>query len=532
MRKIILTVCVLLMSLYSSAQDMITSVRDTIIIEELKVVEETPLVIQVGNEEQSTSLSDSIALVDKYIDKSQYRNALKLLEILPPTQALLEKKANCHASLYEYPQAIGILETISEQNPTNTSLKLKLISIYEQTQWFDKTMKCYNELLELDPENDYYKLQRANFLYSREKIREALAQYQELCDSCDNNFLVRRLASCYEKLNELKTAKYLFAKAYDLDTLDGYSAASLVKLLIKDRQYELAIYASNRYMASDSTYTTMNALNAYAYYCSEDYNGAARRFQKCMENGDSSLLVVRTLGFAHFTMQRDSLAHLPLQLAYKQDTTNIQVIYSLAQTYFFLGDYPNSIKYYTELMKQKVPTEDELYYYYKKWGEAYQKNEDFKLAVGKYLLSLEHVEIYSDKVELLGMLARCLDYDLKDYSRAIDYYEQYRSGLSSREINLGAVEDDLSKLDLTDAQVTQINQVRKEIVELDARIVAIEELIGDKTIMVNGSRITFTKLPDSVKKQMESLKLQQDSLINKAIQNQTDSVKPTVAEFE
>ena len=532
MKKIVLIVCALLMSAYSFAQDTLTVVPDTTKVEELKTVEEMPPVTPIENEVQRKTLSDSIALVDKYIEKFQYKNALQLLETLPPTRALLEKKANCFASLYELPPAIEILEKLSAQNPKDASLKLKLVSIYEQTQWYPKTIACYNELIELDPTNDYYKLLRANYLYSRENIRAALEQYQELCDSCDNNFLVRRLASCYEKINELKTAKHLFARAWDLDTLDGFSAASLVKLLIKDKQYELAIFASNRYMAIDSTYTSMNAMNAFAYYCYEQYNEAARRFQKCVENGDSSLLVMRTLGLSHFIMERDSLANEPLQLAYKQDTTNLKVLYPLAQTYSFLGDYPNAIKHYAELMKQRLPTEDELYSYYRKWGEAYYDNGEYDLAVGKLHMSLRHVIEYSDKVELLKKMAYCYEHHLKNTPLAISYYKQYRAGLLSQEISLGGVDEDLSTLNLTDAQVNQITKVRKEIAALDEHLVALQNSIPDNVLIIGGQQVKFEgQIPDALRQQVDSLNSQKekrDSLATQKKQSPTDTITSPV----
>ena len=518
MKKTVVALFLLLMSTYSFAQD-------TISVEKPEIVKESAPEMQIETVEQRIGLSDSITLVDKYLEKFQYRNALALLETLPQTRALQEKKANCHANLSEYPKAIEILEKLSEQYPKDVALKLKLVSIYEQTQWFVKTITCYNELIELDPTNDYYKLQRANFLYSRENIRDALTQYKLLCDSCDNNFLVRRIASCYEKLNDLKTAKYLFARAWDLDTLDGFSAASLVKLLIKDYQYGLAIFASDRYMAFDSTYTSMNAMNAYAYHCDGQYDEAANRFQKCMERGDSSLLVTRTLGLSHFAMERDSLANPPLQLAYKQDTTNIKVVFALAQTYSFLEDYPNAIKYYAELMKQRLPTDEELYVYYEKWGNAYHGNKEFDLAAGKWHMALRYVIDYQDKVELQKKMAYCYDYDLKNYPQAISYYKQYSAGLLSREITLGAVEDDLSKLNLTEAQVKQITKIRNEIKELDKRIISLQDSIPNNAVEINGVWMTFSgKVPDSFKTHVDSLKLQQDSSATQQKQTQPDTI--------
>ncbi len=496
MKKLFVFLCLLVISIsFSFAQDTLT----------------------VENSVSHVESPDSLALIDNYMQLYQYRKALGLLETIRPDKALLEKKALCHANLYEYPQAIEILEKLSKQNPKDISLKLKLISIYEPTQKYSKTLNCYNELLELDPTNDYYKIQRANFLYTRENYAESLAQYKNVCDSCDNNFLVKRQAMCLEKLNDTKAAKYLYARAWDLDTTDGYSATSLVKFLIKDRQYDLAVFASDRYMKFDSTYMPMNSLNAFAYYCSDSFNEAARRFQKCLERGDSSLLVVRTLGYAHFFMERDSLANYPLELAYRKDTADIKVLYPLAQTCANLHDYPRAILYYKELMKIKVPTEEELYGYYKGLAEAYLNNKDYKLAVGELHKALQHVIEYQDKVELSKKMAHCLDYNLNEYPQAIHHYEAYRSGLMSREITLGGVEDDLTTLNLPKETIEKIEAVRAEMAEVDKRLEYLTDTVSKNYKIIygdKGSKIFIPKaISDSIKAPSDSVSSSPDSQI-------------------
>ncbi len=499
MKKQIVVLIFLVMSISSFAQDT-TVVGKSI---------ENPVL--------ETESADSLALIDKHIDMYQFRKALDVLATMKPDKTLLEKKALCHSSLYEYPQAIEIMEKLTKENPKDVSLKLKLIALYEPTQKYSKIITCYDELVELDPTNDYYKIQRANFLYSRENYEGALEQYKNVCDSCDNNFLVKRLAMCYEKLNDTKNAKYLYARAWDLDTTDGFSATSLVKFLIKDRQYDLALFASDRYIAIDSTYTPMNSLNAFVYYCMDQYDEAARRFTKCLEKKDSSLLVTRSLGYAHFFMERDSLANFPLQLAYNKDTMDNKVLYPLAQTYFHLGDYPKAIELYEKLLKRKIPTEEELYNYYEKLGEAYYNNKDYVLAVGKFHMAESHVIEYKDKVELHKKMAFCFDYDLNDYGNALDHYEKYRSGLLSREISLGGVEDDLSKLNLSEDLVSKINEVRKEMGEIDVRIAYLKENLNGTIQTINGQRVLIRETPDGKKtisflgREPDSVKVATDS---------------------
>ncbi|MDR3060590.1 MAG: tetratricopeptide repeat protein, partial [Dysgonamonadaceae bacterium] len=312
MRNFFTTFCLSLFSIFLFAQN-------TIPVRELEVEIQDSIPVQM---EESR---DSLKLIDDYLKIAQYRRALELLNRINLTDSfvLLEKK----------------------------------VVIYEATQKYSLALACYESLIQLDPTSDYYRIQKANALYICEKIKPALALYEELCDSCDNVYLLKRIAMCYEKLNDERRARYHYARALDQDTTDAYATASLAKLLIKAGQYGLAKFVSDRYIAFDSTYNTINSLNAYAYYNLEMYGEAAQRFEKCLQRGDSSLFVTRGLGTTYFFMENDSLANPMLELAYKADTTNSQVLYALAQTFFNLDKYPEAIKYYEILLEKDIPSD-------------------------------------------------------------------------------------------------------------------------------------------------------------------------------
>lgn len=464
MRKLFTAFCLSLFSVFSFAQNTIQ-------------VQKPYVEIRDSVPARSEEGQDSLKLIDEYLKTAQYRCALALLDSMNLTDTLLEKKAICHVNLYEYPQAIAILYKLSRENTGNIPVRLRLASIYEAVQKYSLALACYEELMELDPANDYYKIQKANSLYACEKINQALEQYKALCDSCDNVYLLKRLAMCYEKLNNDKSARYYYAMAWDQDTTDVYAAASLVKLLIKGGQYELAKFASDRYIAFDSTYNTMNSLNAYAYYNLNMYKEAAQRFEKCLQRGDSSLFVTRGLGTTYFFMENDSLANPMLELAYKADTTNSQVLYALAQTCFNLEKYQDAIKYYEILLEKDIPSDYKLYRYYSAIGDAYHKGGRLEPAVRSFFMASARTTDNEEHMILYEKLANIYDYELNSYLNAVNYYNKYRVTLLNSEISLGGVEDDLSKLELSEDTISKIKDMRLKIARVDERLDSLKELM-------------------------------------------------------
>lgn len=364
--------------------------------------------------------------LETYIRNARYRQAVEYIDLLEPTKDLLYQKALCCKYMNDYSSAIDILNTLSEEYPADIPVMLQLASCYEAVSQYLKSIACYDRLLSIDSTNTYFEVRKADLLYRSEKYASAIDAYSRIDSTYNPNYVTRNMAMCYEKLNQPDMAKDYYSKAWELDVNDAYSANSLVKIQLKKEDYIAAYQNSEKYIERDSTNATMNALNAYIYNNLKYYDIALERFQKCLQQGDSSLIVNRTLGFIYYQTEKDSLSRLFLQQAFLQDTTNTNVLYILGKEHYKLGYYQEAVECFSKMTEKLVPSDVLLYNLYKDLAMAQEKAGAFESAVRYYVKALKYTQDNPAKMELYFSIATLADKELKNYVSAIINYKQYR----------------------------------------------------------------------------------------------------------
>lgn len=405
-----------------------------------------------------------IDTVQMYIRNAQFLRAIDYINRLEPTKEILYQKVLCYRSLNEYSNAIDILNILSEEYPDDIPVKLQLALCYEAIARYLKSIDCYNRLLMIDSTNIYFEVRRADLLYRSEKYTLAIDAYSRIDSTYSPNYISRCIAMCYEKLNQQNVAKFYYNKAWESDPSDAYSAGSLVKIQVKEEDFLSAYLNSEQYIKTDSTNATMNALNAYVYYNTGDHDIAIQRFQKCLSQGDSSLIVNRSLGFSYYLVNMDSLAQPLLRQAFLQDTTNINVLHVLGKVNLKLGYYREAIECFEELIKKALESVPPSLFYnvYNDMATAYEKNEEYKSAVEFYLKTLSYTSAgNNNRMALYYKIATLSNEKLNDYATAIAYCKLYRDTLLNYQKSL----EDEKEINEIESKITALNEYIKQLTE-------------------------------------------------------------------
>lgn len=364
-----------------------------------------------------------------YIQNFQYQKALEYIDSQPLSKDLLMQKAFCYKSLGHYQKSIDILQPLAQEYTQDRQIKAELAINYQMAGQLQQSADVYSDLITMDSISPYFKIQKADVLYQQSKYEQALNIYQELLKKDSMKNMLRRSAQCFEKMNLTDSAMLYYKEAWKINSKDAFSAANLINLCIRSKRFVEAMEYSDSYIQSDSTDKQINVLNALSYYSADLYEEAVKRFSKCYQQGDSSLVVNRSLGIAYYSLNESEEANKYLDRAYAQDTTNTNVLYCLAVTCNDLSKHTLAAQYFNKLLDLTIPANMTLYLYYKGLGIAYEKNQQNQEAVDTYLKALTYATD-NQKLFLYYTIAQLYELFLRNDKESYNYYLLYQKGLN------------------------------------------------------------------------------------------------------
>ncbi|SMF66362.1 tetratricopeptide repeat protein [Pseudobacteriovorax antillogorgiicola] len=110
-----------------------------------------------------------VAAGEVFMALSKYDKAEKcaddVLERIPDNYRALQLKAKLHSRRGEHDQAINILKKLMNQSPKNLTTRVNLGAAYVAADRFDEAKQVFNDVLDIDPENQAAKDQMATVVF-------------------------------------------------------------------------------------------------------------------------------------------------------------------------------------------------------------------------------------------------------------------------------------------------------------------------------------------------------------------------------
>lgn len=406
--------------------------------------------------------------LDVYLKNSQYQKALDYLDSQEPTKNILLQKAQCYKALQNYNKPVEILTSLTKEYPDDIEIKSELAVCYKLAGQTNKSITCYNDLIDFDPANIYFKIQKADILYQEEKYKDALAIYKNIYEQESLSNIARRIGQCFEKTQAADSAIIFYKKAWESNPDDGFSCGSLINLLMNIFRTEEGLSYSETYLKRNPHDQQINLLNGICLYKLENYEKAVVRFTQCYENGDHSMLLNTCLGTSYYKLKDYSNALPFLEEAFYQDESNNNTLSSLATTYKETGNTKKAVDLYKRLLDRSIPSNYTLYYYSKNLAEAYIANKDYQDAIEAYLSALKFAGNYQ-KMDIYFSIAEIYEHSLKSNKNALIYYRLYKKHL----------EEHLSSLkDSSNPEEKKVSEAEEKLRHLEKHIKSIEKPIN------------------------------------------------------
>jgi tetratricopeptide (TPR) repeat protein len=289
-------------------------------------------------------------------------------------------------------RAKPLLENLCAVDSMNWPYAYYLTSIYMQEGKYDESIKIYYRFYKKDYFN-YVFSDKIGFAWLKKGDKEkAIDMYERSLNLNKNN------------TNAIKNLAYLYAGTIGADT---------------------AIQLLTRGIEIDSTDMDLYARRAAINFTIFKYKLALEDYLKILASGDSSVLNLKRAGIGFAINHQPKEAVVYLLKAYDKDTADIEISGNLAQNYMILKNFKKSAYYYRNVIKVLTPFGTQLGLNYILLGEVLKADSQFAEAINAYLKSQE----YRSDTNVYMIVANIYDEKLKDYPKAIHYYELYLNKL-------------------------------------------------------------------------------------------------------
>ena len=351
----------------------------------------------------------------------EYEKVISLIEQEEPTAQLLFMKARAQKGLFRYEDAIKSLKTAVNEQPENLQFIIELAECNRAEGKFKDALQCYEQVLALNPENKYVRLQQINLLNMMENYTEAGKICGLLLANDSSAIALRLMAQCYEGQMKQDSAMVYYNKVITKKPADYLSVAKLASMHIKNEAPEMTIAITENYRKIDSTNLYVNRQNAQAYCLNKDYDSAIERYNYLINQGDSSMLTCYYLGMSYFAKEQFYEAHDFLETAHKYDPKNVNILYYLGRSCAKTSWKKQGIEYLQQALDLTIPTGEALAKLYEGLGDCYFMAGDYH----KQLAAVKEQYKQQPKNNLLYRMAYIYQDLLKDNKNAEKYLVMY-----------------------------------------------------------------------------------------------------------
>lgn len=187
----------------------------------------------------------------------------------------------------------------------------------------------FHKVLESDSTNFYANYQLARLYQQLGDYQTAIDQYTILREMDENNpVILRNIGDCYTRMEALPAAAICYFIAYSNNRENANLASALINTMLRLGSEE---YISDALGICDTAlyYNPGNRLlmqnKGMTLYMNKKYNEADSIYTELMAAGDSTYLTLKFAGSSRYYAGKAIFAVEPLELAYKMDTTSIDV---------------------------------------------------------------------------------------------------------------------------------------------------------------------------------------------------------------
>jgi tetratricopeptide (TPR) repeat protein len=366
----------------------------------------------------------------------------------------------------DYRQALEKLCLNLEKDSLNVQLWLEMGRLYRLNQQFKNAINAYQRAQKLEPSNPLplLYLAKTNRLAGNRDL--AIQLYHRFIRvQLSNVMALSDLASIYASINRNDSAAVFYKKLYLLDTLNveylqklasnqwfsdqqqaafvnykkAYSLDSaylpvvfdLARIYMNMKMQDTSIAMLKKAIRSAPTESRLYADMGTAYFSKGEYYFAFPEYEKALKLGYTGVEAIKRLAISYYSISYFEKSEKMFKMLIKKDTSDYKVCMYLGNIYNFNRQYEKANIFFQRAIDLIEPDPMVLTAIYSGMADCYKGSGQYEKAVETIKIRHENTPLQYKSPKYLFEIAELYENNVKDKTKALDYYQQYYDAIKN-----------------------------------------------------------------------------------------------------
>ena len=333
------------------------------------------------------------------------------------------KKARELRKLYKTDEAIDTLMAALQYNTSDIEVLTELAECHTTAGNVEEAFGWWMMLSTMQPENLYFQIAQAKLMYREKAYNECIAVCKEIIAKDSIPDILSMTADAYRLAGKADSALVYYNRFLKIKPLHSKTVSKKADILLAAKNYDAVLKMTGEFLEKKPDDMTVLPIHGVALHLDKKYRPSLETFKKQLSLGDSTYSVRYYLGLNHYMMDDILKAEEEFEAAYQMDSSDVSLVYYLAETKSrrHFGTNPESERLYEKALKMLEPDPTMMHNIYGSRAMSFHKAEDYRTAIRYYELSYRY---HKKNISALSSIGYCYE-RLKEYDKALEYYEQY-----------------------------------------------------------------------------------------------------------
>ncbi len=323
---------------------------------------------------------------------------------------------------FKLDSALLVYENIYKNDSTQMEALVSMEQLYSKTNQYLKAYNCAKKLKDFYQEKQYYKVRCGLLLITLGEEDEALKIIKPLStQDITNTFLLNQIAKIYINDNMVDSAMVYINKSCKLRATPTSLITGTQLLLRNNKDLRALMFLNKYYNPVLFKNKPLSQVYAKTLYDNDSLKKAYTILDNLQENGDFSANTTRYLGLCCWHLSYNKKAIENLECYISKDTTNITVFFALSECYKRTKRFKEAINYMEKSLDLYQSDPNTLNMMYQGIADCYFAMEDYDNSIKTY-----NTIIKNQPLKYAGEYNLALIYDIhkKDVNKAIKHYKK------------------------------------------------------------------------------------------------------------